>query len=33
MSRMLRFVLAFVAAIPVIRSLPDIRRYNRLRNM
>ena len=33
MSRMLRFVLALVAAIPVIRSLPDIRRYNRLRNM
>ena len=33
MSRMLRFVLALAAAIPVIRSLPDIRRYNRLRNM
>jgi hypothetical protein len=33
MSRTLRFALALVAAIPVLRSLPDIRRYNRTRNM
>ena len=33
MSRMLRFALALMAAIPVMRSLPDIRRYTRIRNM
>ncbi len=33
MSRILRYVLAIAAAIPVIRSLSDIKRYNRIRNM
>ena len=33
MSRIIRFALALAAAIPLLRSLPDIRRYNRIRNM
>ena len=33
MSRLLRFALALAAVIPVVRSLPDIRRYNRIRKM